>query len=611
MVRSSMNTVKITGFMLYLLCIGQAIALNVTLGLEDATQQGNSFVVGAGQTFTLKVNVQGGDRNTSDIDVAGLDQFQIHGTSRSTNITMVNNQLTSDTTHFYHLTAPHAGSFTLGPATVTTIGTRAQSNALQLNVQNHPAAGGNMPGRQQQGAKPAQTQHEVFCKLHVPKTSIVMGEPLTLTIMIYACGPILGVGMDSPTCNGFIRKEITQPTQRQEYINNIAYQVTEKKFILLPTQQGTRTIEPIKIIYNVQMPARQQRRSRSLFDEAFLDNFFSNRVEQKQTLSDPLTIEVKPLPAHTPAANGIGQFDNFTAHLEKQTTTAHEPVLLTLEVDGYGNVEHINHPDLSLPAHIKSYPSKSDFLPRSNPEIPEGKKRFEYVLQASKPGTWTIKEQTFTYFDTQTNSYKTLTTNPCVLHVQSNSGQTLVATNDREEELEDTSPEPTQNEQTQQTIDDIAYIAQDYQRQTSTPSFSFTFFLALLLLPLAWYRRDALRAFRPLARLPFLKKHYEKKQYTQFGKTFEKLEKTQDTCALYQFFLQFLSHKFSIPSNEFEQDLCKQALLKEGVEQEKVEEFLNYLNDCARVYFTRQSYENDNLAELFKKGKYWLLFLSK
>jgi hypothetical protein len=69
---------------------------------------------------------------------------------------------------------------------------------------------------------------------------------------------------------------------------------------------------------------------------------------------------------------------------------------------------------LVVPDTIRSYESKQTITPVTGKQGLY-KKTFEYVIQGTKAGTYTITSQSFVYFDTKSRSCKMLTTQPVEL----------------------------------------------------------------------------------------------------------------------------------------------------------------------------------------------------
>ncbi len=141
------------------------------------------------------------------------------------------------------------------------------------------------------------------------------------------------------------------------------------------------------------------------------------RMEPVSVTSDQPTIEVKPLPAPPAGFNGaVGQF-KLTSKVIPERAVVGEPVTWTLELSGTGN-----WPDIQgLPTRDVS----KDFQvvqPKAKRTPVEGK-LFEVtlaedvVLVPTKAGTYNLGPINFTYFDTRSGSYKTISAPRTVLAI--------------------------------------------------------------------------------------------------------------------------------------------------------------------------------------------------
>ncbi|MBI2513819.1 MAG: protein BatD [Opitutae bacterium] len=144
---------------------------------------------------------------------------------------------------------------------------------------------------------------------------------------------------------------------------------------------------------------------------------FQQAVEQRVITTDPLELTIRPLP---PAPGDFsGAVGNF-ALVSKVVPTAPaggEPVTWTLELTGVGN-----WPDLSgLPQREVSndfsvVQPKSKRTMKDN-SLFEGALTEDVVLVPNKAGSYRLGSVKFTYFDTASGTYKTITTEPVTVTV--------------------------------------------------------------------------------------------------------------------------------------------------------------------------------------------------
>src|SRR5690606_5603374 len=113
----------------------------------------------------------------------------------------------------------------------------------------------------------------------------------------------------------------------------------------------------------------------------------------------------------------IGVFENIMAYIAPPVAKEGEGMVLTIEVNGEGNLSVIKIPELSMPSGLKYYDSNTTIIEASN-EGEVSKKRFEFIVQGIQEGDWEIPEQSFVYFDIKKGSYVTLRTCPLSVSIQ-------------------------------------------------------------------------------------------------------------------------------------------------------------------------------------------------
>ena len=145
--------------------------------------------------------------------------------------------------------------------------------------------------------------------------------------------------------------------------------------------------------------------------------FTTPTVEQRALTTEPLALTVKPLPPAPAGFSGaVGQFA-LVSKIVPTAPAVGEPVTWTLELTGTGN-----WPDIpGLPAREVS----NDFSvvqPKSKRTMKdnalfEGTLAEDVVLVPTKAGRYTLGPLCFTYFDTVSGTYKTITTEAVTLTV--------------------------------------------------------------------------------------------------------------------------------------------------------------------------------------------------
>ena len=69
-----------------------ASSTKVHLDLDGVAYENGQARVAVGEVFQLNVIIENGDRDTGDVEIDGISNLQVHGTSRSSSISLNNSQ---------------------------------------------------------------------------------------------------------------------------------------------------------------------------------------------------------------------------------------------------------------------------------------------------------------------------------------------------------------------------------------------------------------------------------------------------------------------------------------------------------------------------------------
>ena len=605
-------------FFLYsgLILAQQELKIKLELAdIENVIDQKTGKVVPTaylGNRFRVKVIINGSGRDSRDVKIVGLENLNVEGKNQSMSITGHNGRFVTDITYIYDIYADKLGTFTIGPAQIEQKGKiiRSEPNQITFNIVKEKGGrvvrSGVVSDVLQAGIPVSDRGYELFCKLNVDKKNVVVGEPIVLSIKTYSKGNIVQVGIESPKFPNFLSQEIKQVSRQHENVEGKLYDVIEKKYVLLPTKTGQLQIDPVKINFNVQIETK--RRRNSFFDDDFFSGFLGQRLETKRAISNDLQIKVDSLPAFSEFVDGIGKFTKFSVEADKNEAMINEAILLSVEIEGKGNLDQVVAPKLNLPDFFNSYESKTDLQQDLTTGFVGGKKRFEFVLQVARSGEWNIPEQKFTYFDTESSTYKTLKTEPIKLSIKRPPpGQYRP--------VDAISALPNKDEQDKAVKEfekDIHFIEDDVFNvvKRKERQISFWMFLMLLLLPMLLFPKKIL-SFLGFLKLheKILNKFASKKSLSKFKKDLEQIIKNGEVLRVYQIFLNYFATKFNIDIDLISEDWIEKKLIDLGWETQKINDFLNYLSQCASLYFAAGAKMDIDNKKLLEKSRYWFFML--
>jgi hypothetical protein len=393
------------------------LVLSITVLSIGALAQDGTFsasldrtTVGAGEQFALSFTVSGSDMNSvKNLRPPSFSSFVVmSGPNQSTNMQIVNGQVSASATFTYYLYARQTGKYTIGSASIEYRGATLRTLPLQIEV---------IQGKPQTQAKEADAVQGVaenlFIRATADKQRVKQGEPVTVTYRLYTRLNVSGYDIaKAPVYQGFWAEEIEQPKQptvTAETYEGKQFRVAMiRKSALFPTQSGRLTISPLEVRCAFQMPSK--RKSNDPFDSFFNDPFFARTQSTEQEFkSNTLSVTVDPLPGNAPAgySGAVGRF-TFNAMVDSKEVKTGDPITLRLTITGTGNVKLLTPPKPTLPADFEAYePKISEEITRDGGVI-KGKKVAEYLVIPRNAGARSIEPVVFSYFDLDRNAYTQL-----------------------------------------------------------------------------------------------------------------------------------------------------------------------------------------------------------
>ena len=383
--------------------------------------------VGVGRQFVLNLEIRGArsvDRDPVLPDLAPFAQYLGSGTS--TSMEMAGGRTTVALTVQYRFQALQEGTFEIEPIQVEVGGQSYGTEALELIVSSAPPSPGGSTGRPEiDGIAPT----DLFVTAEASRTTVLEGEPLTVEYRIWTRVDVTSYNLTSvPEHEGFWVEELGQVSQPQvEQLVRDGQQYTTaviRRVALVPAGAGERTIEPLGIEAQVRV-----RRGRDPFGGLLgRSSLFGTTVVPTSVLSNPLTIEVEPLPPGRPEpfSGVVGSLD-IAAAVDRDSVDANEAVTLTIRVSGQGNIRTIPDPVLEFPRDFEVFPPEITESVQPSGDGLSGSKTFEYVVIPRSPGGRLIPSVSMSYFDPAGDRYRTVTTDELPLTVTGEVGDVPVA----------------------------------------------------------------------------------------------------------------------------------------------------------------------------------------
>lgn len=537
-----------------------------------------------GEQFRLSYTINKEGKDLRLPEMKGLEVLFGPSTSRSFSQSTVNGKTTSESsiTYTYILVAPEEGKFTIEPASITIDGANYTSNSLTIDVlppdkvsESRQSQSQSEQSAASSGTAPKVNADDAFIRAIVSKNGVYEQEGFTITFKLYTTLNISDLGMiEFPEFDGFMTEEIPIPSNQQlkmeRYKERNYYTAELKKSLLFPQRSGKISIPTGKLEMVFSVPSGKR-----------VSTFFGTQevmADVKKTLvTNPLTIDVKPLPAGKPAnfSNAVGTF-SFTPSVSTQETKANESITFKLEISGTGNMKLIQNPEIKLPTNFEDYDPtiKNDVQVSSNGLT--GKRTIEYLVIPRYEGNYNIPPIEFSYFDLSSNSYKTVKSPEYNLKIAK--GEAGTATTSR-----------YVNQQNVKIEEDIRFIktgAPQYFYKDSFFTGSVKFWMWYLI-PLALFITYAVinrKRAKENANIALVRTKRANKVAIRRLKVAEKHLKAHDKEMFYDEVLRalwgYFSDKLSIPVANLTKDNIEAELSAYGISDALIKKFMDILNTC-------------------------------
>jgi len=580
--------------------------------------------IAVGQQFVLTVELSGAEaQSLSPPNPPDLSAFaDFAGNSSSTNMQFINGKMSVIKGILNYYIARKQGKHQIPAISFDYKGKTLTSQPITIEIlkgaaqpQTTPDQRRN-PSQRSQITPQDQIEGNIFLKAEVDKKSVYQNEPVTIIYKIYTRLDVSNYAIAKlPNTLGFWSEDFSipqRPVTYEEVINGERFLVAEvKKYALFPTDAGKKIIEPMEIECEVRV--RQRRQSRDIFDRFFDDDFFGSSFGQRvrtKVFSDTLKIDVKPLPLEGKPADFSGAVGNFSmnASIDKDEVVTNDAITLKVRYSGDGNIKMLPEPIVNIPNDIETYPPKTNQnIDRTGDRI-KGNKTTEYVMIPRYAGEYRIKPITFSYFDTDNKTYKTLRSPEFKIRVSAGTGTGLPITSG------------ISREEIKLIGKDIRFIKESTAEFHRIGSYFYkTFWFGLFIfIPLFAFgfaivyrqRQDKMSENVAYAR---------SRRANQFAKKrLSKAHKLKDTETRKEFYteisqalLGFIADKLNLAAAGLISDDVADRLRERNVDESVISELLSCLQECDYQRFAPSDISTEEMKELYNKASDAIVSLDK
>ena len=396
-------------------------------------------LVASDEQFNVTFIIEG-ENQASDFSWSQGDDFQLmwgpqRGSSTSIQIINGKRSKSSQSTYTYILIPRKTGTLTLPAASAVIKGRTITSSPVKIEVVGQNASSSSHSSSTSSSSSERTgdvNNQDIFMRLSLSRTKVVVGEPVTATLKLYQKVNIAGFeNAKFPTFNGFWSQETYTPTNiefHRENVGNTIYDVAVlRSYVLIPQQVGTITIEPAELVCLVNVRVNNTS-SNSIFDSFFQDD---HRTIRKRITTPAINVHVSSLPAGAPASfgGGVGSF-RMEASVNADSLRANDAGTLKVRISGKGNVALLEAPKVNFPPDFEVYDSKAEQNTDAGSGGTSGSKTFEFPFIPRSAGEFIVGPLEYSYYDINSGKYVTLRTDTLKLKVLKGSGSEAVASQD-------------------------------------------------------------------------------------------------------------------------------------------------------------------------------------
>jgi len=373
-----------------------------------------------GQAFTYSVVVEGGAA-PSRVDISPLAPFNPTSAGSGQQMHRDGRRMTVRYSQNYHITAREPGTMVLPGVNVVVDGRQYTTNPVEVTV--------SKPG----------TTDRLALEVELSDQECYVGQPVTFTVNWTRKTLVKDLDFDVPVfkSDDFYVEDLAGVRGTYDWTlhgvpvvaietahvtKGMETAVVSFSKILIPRRPGRITLDPVTV--SVSIPTGRYRTN-----EIF--NPIRVRYERFSVKSDPIELNVLPLPEATPPAAFYGLIGNYTISAQASPTqvSVGDPITLTLRIGGSPYLKPVQWPDLAA-ALGDDFKIPSE---KASPVIDKGEKVFTQTIRANNEAVTEVPAIPLAYLDPETGDYAVALTEPIKLQVAA----TKVLT---ERDVEGTSP---------------------------------------------------------------------------------------------------------------------------------------------------------------------------
>ncbi len=364
-------------------------------------------IISLGESAQVKVEVRDARRPTNPA-FPSTDGLRISGTGKSSQTSIINGKVDKSVSYSATIYPQRTGEFSIGPFEYKVDGEIKQlTGRLKVVATSGDAAA-------------SQSWNDVtFARIASNRQQVYVQEPFDLTLSIYSrtdvqlAGNINLQGLPETGLSGPEWEEI--PNGKREQLDGVLYDVRQFKTSLRAMGSGEFRFAPV-VTVQVAAPQQQQQRRRDPFGFGLFNSVQTIPVELEV---EPATVQVLPLPTDGKPdgfSGAVGRFQ-FQVTADPKEVSPGDPITLQMTIVGEGNYDRILPPALPAEAPFRLFGEA--VRQQGNNGV-----RFEQVISPRDETVTEIPAIGFSYFDSESGAYRTVSSQRIPITVNASSNHT-------------------------------------------------------------------------------------------------------------------------------------------------------------------------------------------
>lgn len=378
------------GIQLFICTAGLCFSVTATVDKNRITMEDSIY---------LQVEVKGGK---AELDMSVITDFKAMSRGTTSSYNYINGRSEHKINYNYILLPLKKGDLVIPRIPVQRDGKIRLTKKINITV----------------SSKASKETKALFAIAEVSDDQIYVGQQTLFTLRFFASRRISELGFENPPrFEGFSANPFDKEKSYNQTINGVSYRVTQVKYMIQPVETGKKTIPPSILVANIVFKSKKN----PVFDSFFSGSFFSaTHTKPVRIRSNPVDIEVMPLPKYQGDGNFSGLIGKFTIQSEagNMVLKTGESATWTITIAGYGNIIDAGLPEIHLDPDVFNI---YDDTPSDNIHLTqngfEGTRVFKKAIVPVHPGMFEINPVTLIYFNVEKDAYDKTSTEKFRLEV--------------------------------------------------------------------------------------------------------------------------------------------------------------------------------------------------